>query len=164
MGEWMYRSTFPWPRHYEVLLHSWRWVVTFTPRPLYPRYILDRRLGGPQNQSGRREENFWSYRDSNSNLSLVQLVVSHYTDCTISVPLLYLYTYLFIYLFIIYLDPTTLSGAQSTQCQSLSVWLIMHVKTVVVCSNWGKLWKTSVRIAGIPAKIRILYLWSISQE
>jgi hypothetical protein len=43
---------------------SWRWVVSFTPRPLYPwgirhRYSLDRRLRGPWNQSGRRmEENF----------------------------------------------------------------------------------------------------------
>jgi len=36
---------------------SWRWVVSFTPRPLYrrerqppPRCQLDRRLGGPQKQ------------------------------------------------------------------------------------------------------------------
>jgi hypothetical protein len=33
----------------------WRWVVSFTPRPLYPQgkrpwYPLDGRLGGPQNQ------------------------------------------------------------------------------------------------------------------
>jgi hypothetical protein len=28
-------------------------VVSFTPLPLY---LLDRRLGGPQNRSGRREE------------------------------------------------------------------------------------------------------------
>jgi hypothetical protein len=33
---------------------KWRWVVSFTPRPLYslgksPRYPLDKRLGGPQN-------------------------------------------------------------------------------------------------------------------
>jgi hypothetical protein len=36
----------------------WRWVVSFTPRPLYPQgrspwYPLDRRLGGPQSRSGR---------------------------------------------------------------------------------------------------------------
>jgi hypothetical protein len=35
----------------------WRWVVSFTPRPLYPQgkspwYPLDRRLGGPQSLSG----------------------------------------------------------------------------------------------------------------
>jgi hypothetical protein len=40
---------------------SWRWGVSFTPRPLYPRrksprYPLDRRLGGPQSRSGRRGE------------------------------------------------------------------------------------------------------------
>jgi hypothetical protein len=40
----------------------WRWVVSFTPLPLYTRgkslrYPLDGRLGGPQSQSGRcREE------------------------------------------------------------------------------------------------------------
>jgi hypothetical protein len=36
----------------------WRWVVSFTSRPLYPqgkspRYPLDRKLGGPQSRSGR---------------------------------------------------------------------------------------------------------------
>jgi hypothetical protein len=36
----------------------WRWVVSFTPQPLYsqgkdPWYPLDRRLGGPQSRSGR---------------------------------------------------------------------------------------------------------------
>jgi hypothetical protein len=40
---------------------SWRWVVSVTLRPLYPRrnsfpYQLDRRLGGPQSQYGRRGE------------------------------------------------------------------------------------------------------------
>jgi hypothetical protein len=43
------------------LVTSWRWVVSFTPRPLYPRgrsplYPLDRRLGGPQSRSGRHGE------------------------------------------------------------------------------------------------------------
>jgi hypothetical protein len=33
-----------------------RCVVSFMPRPLYPRYPLDRRLDGPQNWSGRREK------------------------------------------------------------------------------------------------------------
>jgi hypothetical protein len=56
----------PWRRmgsgcidsHFLDLGTSWRWVVNFTPRPLYPQgkspqYPLDRRLGGPQNRSGR---------------------------------------------------------------------------------------------------------------
>jgi hypothetical protein len=53
-GEWIYRFTLSWPRHY-------LWVISFTPLPLYPRgksprYPLDRRLGGPQSRSGRRGE------------------------------------------------------------------------------------------------------------
>jgi hypothetical protein len=40
---------------------SWRWVVSFMPQLLYlqgkrPWYPLDRRLGGPQSQSGHRVE------------------------------------------------------------------------------------------------------------
>jgi hypothetical protein len=39
----------------------WRWVVSFTPRSLYPQgkslwYPLDRSLGGPQSRSGRGGE------------------------------------------------------------------------------------------------------------
>jgi hypothetical protein len=53
MKEWMYRSAFSWPRH------NWRWVVSFTARPFYPRgksprFPLDRRLGWPKSRSGRR--------------------------------------------------------------------------------------------------------------
>jgi hypothetical protein len=43
----------------------WRWVVSFTPRNLYPQgnspwYPLDRSLGGTQSRSGRggEEKNF----------------------------------------------------------------------------------------------------------
>jgi hypothetical protein len=35
---------------------SWKWVASFTPWPLYPRYPLYRRLGGPHSQSGWRGE------------------------------------------------------------------------------------------------------------
>jgi hypothetical protein len=59
-------GTTPWRRigEVELYLHSlfdlgtrWRWVVSFTPRPLYPQgkspwYPLYRRLGGPQSRSG----------------------------------------------------------------------------------------------------------------
>jgi hypothetical protein len=52
----------PWRRMGELRYSStildlgtrWRWVVSFMPRPLYPRYPLDRRLGGPKSRSGRR--------------------------------------------------------------------------------------------------------------
>jgi hypothetical protein len=47
--------------HFLDLGTNWCWVVSFTPRPLYPRgksprYPLDRRLNGPQSRSGRRGE------------------------------------------------------------------------------------------------------------
>jgi hypothetical protein len=44
-GEWRYSSTIL------VLGTRWRWVVSFTPLPLYLLYPLDRRLGEPQNRS-----------------------------------------------------------------------------------------------------------------
>jgi hypothetical protein len=53
---------------------------------LYPRYLLDRRLGGPQNQSGRcgEEENLALL--GLDNPSAVQPIASRYTDCTIPAP------------------------------------------------------------------------------
>jgi hypothetical protein len=58
-GEWRYSSIILDPGT------RWRWVVGFTPRPLYPRgespgYPLDRKLGGPQNRSGRCGEKILS--------------------------------------------------------------------------------------------------------
>jgi hypothetical protein len=43
------------------LCTSWKWMISFTPRPLYPRrksprHPLDRRPAGPQNRSGRHGE------------------------------------------------------------------------------------------------------------
>jgi hypothetical protein len=63
--------------HFLNLGTNWRWVVSFTPLPLYtrgksPRYPLDRRLGGPESRSGIREDNSWPYWDSNSDPSVVQ--------------------------------------------------------------------------------------------
>jgi hypothetical protein len=55
MGEWMYKPTFL------DLGTRWRWLVSFTLRPLYtrgnsPRCPLDRRLSRHQSRSGRRGE------------------------------------------------------------------------------------------------------------
>jgi hypothetical protein len=52
MEEWRYSSTIL------DLGIRWRWVVSFTLEPLYPRgksarYPLDMRLSGPQGRSGR---------------------------------------------------------------------------------------------------------------
>jgi hypothetical protein len=59
LGEWKHNSTHSFTSFY--LGTRRRWVVSFTPRPLYPHgkipwYPLDRRLGGPQSRSGRGGE------------------------------------------------------------------------------------------------------------
>jgi hypothetical protein len=71
----------------------WRWVVSFTPRPLYsreksPRYILGRRLGEPQSSSGcyGEEKNLVPRRKSNAgrparSLSLYQQSYSNSHSC-----------------------------------------------------------------------------------
>jgi hypothetical protein len=73
--------------HFFDLGTSWRRVVRFMPRPLYPRgknplYPLDRKLGGPQNLSGRRggEKILDPSQDSNFDSSVIQPVASGYTD------------------------------------------------------------------------------------
>jgi hypothetical protein len=60
IGQWRYSSTIL------DLGTRWRWVVNFTPRPLYlrenrPRYSLDRRIGGPQSRSGQWESQSYLY-------------------------------------------------------------------------------------------------------
>jgi hypothetical protein len=73
---------------------SWRWVVSFTARPIYswgksPRYPLNRRMSNPQRRCGRCEELkiLDPTRDSNPDPSVVQLIASHNTDCA-TAPLL----------------------------------------------------------------------------
>jgi hypothetical protein len=72
---------------------SWRCVVIFTHRPLYPRgkmprYPLSRRLRAWQSRSGRRgEEKILDRTETrNSDPSAVQPVASRYTDCAIPTP------------------------------------------------------------------------------
>jgi hypothetical protein len=84
-GEWMYSSS--------ILNLSTRWwAISFTPRPLYTegkslRYPLDRRLGGPQNLSGRcgEEKNPLLYQESNPGRA-----ARSYTDWAIPVPKCYI--------------------------------------------------------------------------
>jgi hypothetical protein len=63
-------------------------VVSFTPLPLYaqgkkPHHPFDRRIGGPRSGLDDIEKRkFLTYRDSNSERSVIQLA-SHYTDYAI---------------------------------------------------------------------------------
>jgi hypothetical protein len=82
-------STMPWIRNasgcidlcFLALGTSWKWVVCFTPRPLYPRYSLNRRLDGPLSRSGRHGD-VKILASIGTNPLVVQPVASRYTDHT----------------------------------------------------------------------------------
>jgi hypothetical protein len=90
-GEWRYGCTFL------DLGTRWRWVVSFTSRPLYrgeicPRYPLDRRLGGPHSRYGSygEEKKSCPYRETNSCLparssSLYRLSYSDIKYCNYTI-------------------------------------------------------------------------------
>jgi hypothetical protein len=79
MGEWMYRSTFSWPRHYlEVSgqLHA----PAASPPGKSSRYPFYRRLGGPQSRSGRYGEvKIFTLPGLELPPPVVQSVASRYT-------------------------------------------------------------------------------------
>jgi hypothetical protein len=85
----------------------WRWVVSFTPRPLYPPgksswYPLDRRLGGPQSRSGHggKDKNSQPLRESNRWTPIAQPVARRYTDRAITALINICYSHLFSIIFI----------------------------------------------------------------
>jgi hypothetical protein len=74
--------------HFLDLGTSWRWVVSFTPLPRYPRYPFDTRLGGPQSRSGRYGKVKILYPTGTRTPAppVVQSVASRYTDWAIPAP------------------------------------------------------------------------------
>jgi hypothetical protein len=75
MGEWMYRSTIL------DLGTSWRWVVCFTPWPLYPHYpLLGDRVGPRISLDDMERRKSYVYQDSNSDPLAVLPVASRCTD------------------------------------------------------------------------------------
>jgi hypothetical protein len=65
---------------------SWRWVISFTPRLLYPR---GKEPAVPVQGAGWttwRNEDSWPYRDSNSELFRRAVVASRHTDSAIRAP------------------------------------------------------------------------------
>jgi hypothetical protein len=79
MGEWEYRSTWP------DLGTRRRWFVSFKPRPLYPRgkslrYSIGKGLSGPHIRSARYGEVEILDITGTRTPSVVQKVVSRYTD------------------------------------------------------------------------------------
>jgi hypothetical protein len=85
MGEWMYGSTFSWPRHYLQVSGQLHGPAVLPPRKDPPPQYPSDRLGGHQSPSGRqwRRENSWSYQNSNSDPSVVLPIACRYTDYAI---------------------------------------------------------------------------------
>jgi hypothetical protein len=81
---------------------SWRWVVSITPRPIYPRgsspqYSLDRRLGEP------REDRILPLRGLELRSLDRPAIASRYTNCVIQAPYSNQnYIYIYIYLCVCY--------------------------------------------------------------
>jgi hypothetical protein len=85
MGVWMYRSMYSWPWH-----TSWRWVVSFTPRQLYPKgkSPWHHWIGWVSSRTSwmtLRREKSCPYWDLNSIPLALQPVANHCTDCCILV-------------------------------------------------------------------------------
>jgi hypothetical protein len=62
----------------------WRWMVSFTPRPLYPQgnspwYPLDRRQGGPQSRPGHGGEEKNSQPPPGIEPPIIQPLAKRYT-------------------------------------------------------------------------------------
>jgi hypothetical protein len=77
---WMSGGIVP---HILELGTRWRWVVSFTPRPLYPQgkslwYPLNRSLGGPQSRSGRGGEEKNSQTLPGLEPPIIQVVAKWY--------------------------------------------------------------------------------------
>jgi hypothetical protein len=84
MGEWMYRSTFSWPRHYQEVSGQLHAPAALPPGKEPPLSIGQKAGWAPEPVwTTWRRENSWPYRDSNSDHSEVQPVASRYTDYAI---------------------------------------------------------------------------------
>jgi hypothetical protein len=87
MGEWMYRSTFSWHRHWLKVSRQLHAPAALSPRKKPPVPIGYEAGWTPEPVwTVWRSENSWPHRDSNSDLSVVQPVASRYTDYAIPAP------------------------------------------------------------------------------
>jgi hypothetical protein len=89
----------------------WSWVVSFTPRPLYPQgespwYPLDRRLAEPPSRSGRCGEEKNPQPLLGLESPIIQPVARRYT-AELSQILCYLYTITFVWLMSYAIDLVT---------------------------------------------------------
>jgi hypothetical protein len=135
----------------------WRWVVSFTPRPLCPRgksprYPFDRRLGGPRSRSG------WCGEEKNLALRGIDPGPSSPSLCRLSYPGSQLYT-LQLYDLVIRDVP-----GEKVNILETTVWTILRKKFIWMCvlfravsDIWGAVFWIWRPIFFFPA-----FLWAIT--
>jgi hypothetical protein len=137
-------------RGVEVQLHasfdlgtSWRWVVSFMPRPLYPQgksplYPLYRRLGGRQSRSGRGGEEKNSQPLPGLEPPIIQLVVHRYTTELSRLLFIIIYAYKYVSNFVRkFVTPTELLAtlpSHVTECRRLdsALWKLLVLRYKVI--------------------------------
>jgi hypothetical protein len=89
-GEWMYRSTFSWPRQYLVVSGQIHAPAALTPEK-EPPVTIGQEVGWITEPVWTiwTIENSWPHRDSNSDFSVAQPVASRYTDVFNCITLLF---------------------------------------------------------------------------
>jgi hypothetical protein len=84
MVEWMYRPTFSWPRKYLEVSRQLHAKAALPPEKDLPVPIGQEAGWAPEPVwTTWRRENFWPYRDSNSDPLVSQPVAIRYTDYAI---------------------------------------------------------------------------------
>jgi hypothetical protein len=125
------------------------WVVSFTPRLLYPQgkslwYPLDRRLGGPQSRSGRGGKEKNSQPVPGFEPPLIHPVAQRYTT-ELSQLHIYIYVYVYIYIYT-YIHA---SVSKSFRTGRLKPKLQMVQLSATRCSCITILWVSLVSFAAI---------------
>jgi hypothetical protein len=82
VGEWMYRSAFSWPRHLLKMSSQLHASAALPSRKELP-VPIGYEAGWTPEPVWTTWKTSWPYRDSNSEHSVVQPVVSRYTDFAI---------------------------------------------------------------------------------
>jgi hypothetical protein len=86
-GEWMYRSTFSWPRH-QMEVSGQLHVPAALPPGKEPLVPTGQEVGWTPEPVWMiwRRGNSWPYQDLNSDPSVVQPIASHYTNYATPAP------------------------------------------------------------------------------